>query len=79
MKKYEIINQLKSIAEYAEDNIDLNDRENSQVWRDDIEACTKAIRIIRKDKKADEHFWKGIVLGELIISFMWLVYTISNM
>ena len=26
-----------------------------------------------------ESFWKGVVLGELIISFMWLTYTISNM
>ena len=67
MKKYEIINQLKSISEYAEDNIDLNDRENSKVWENDIEACTKAIRIIRKDKKANEQFWKGIVKGGLIM------------
>lgn len=79
MKKYEIINQLKSIAEYAEDNIDLNDRENSKVWRDDIEACTKAIRLIRKDKKSDEYFWKGVVLGEIIISLIWLLNSITNM
>ena len=34
-------------------------------------------RILRMADK--ESFWKGVVLGELIISFMWLVYTISNM
>lgn len=77
MKKYEIINQLKSIAEYAEDNIDLNDRENSQVWRDDIEACTKAIRLISKDKSY-EYFWKGVVLGEIIISLIWLLNSLTN-
>ena len=78
MKKYEIINQLKSISEYAEDNIDLNDRENSKVWENDIEACTNAIRIIRKDKKANEQFWKGIVTGEILISVIWLLYSLTN-
>lgn len=79
MKSYKVIKQLQAIAEYAQDNIDVNDRENSKVWRDDITACNKAIRIIRKNKRADEQFWKGVALGSFVAVMLCLIDAITSM
>lgn len=73
MRRNEVIYQLEEIKEYATDNVDINDCENSSVWISDVKACNKAIRIIRQ---AHTSFSKGFVVGSLImlvLHFLWVI------
>ena len=62
MKTSNIIRRREDISEYSQYNIDDN-----TVWKDDIEALTAAIEIIKsKEERKEKYFWIGITLGVLI-------------
>lgn len=73
MKRNKVINQLKSIQDDSLFNLS---HDYDEVWADDVSALNYAIRVIKRDKRSKEEFWKGVTLATivmLIFHFLWIL------
>lgn len=73
MKRNKVISQLNDLRDDSKFNLKY---EYDEVWADDVIALGTAIKAVRKDKQANEEFWKGWTIATLIMlifHFLWLL------